>query len=138
MPSRAASSSGSKAVRIPQLWKLLGAPQAFTKKNKIGIRFYEERDSKDLLFIWRDRDRASVWNNQGCSTAIWGDALSVNWGEVSNDYLYKKCRRLTLFEVRRRLLDNSQWETLVFRAAWMSNEMQTKGEAILPWPPVGG
>jgi hypothetical protein len=107
-------------------------------KNKIGIRFYEEKAKPyDLLFVWADKDRRSEWNRQGCAPAIRGEPGSVNWTEIPERFTFARCRRLSRDEALARVKAEPEWGMLFMRAVWMEREMKAHGSAVLPWPPPG-
>ena len=97
--------------------------------NRKGICFYQERATKDCLFVWRKPGHEQ--HLEGCANAISGVPSSVCWTAVGDSYLLARCRRVTRGEVA----ESPGTAVLLMRADWMAQQIDEHGIAVLPYPP---
>jgi hypothetical protein len=94
----------------------------------MAIRFYQERETGDLLFVYYKPGH--VQHLEGCANAIARDPSSLCWTVVGTGYLEEKCERLARPKARR----HPHWRTMFsFRADWMARQIHSKGLAVLPY-----
>jgi len=96
------------------------------------IRFFVERETRDLLFVfWSPGHEQHL---EGCALCIAGDPSSICWTQVSEQYLARKCVRVSVAKAKR----HPQWEAgngFSMRVDWMSTTIAKDGVAVLPYPP---